>query len=165
MSVGGRIKEARKKAGLKQSELAEKLGVAVITIGQYERNQRQPRLEQLQRIAAALGVSFFDLLSKEERAIYESGVKEGAEAEEWQNYVIDELNRQEGYTYSDVETRLINSFSTLNDDGQQKVVAFSEDLAGNPKYQRTATQEGGESTPPAREGTDTTPDKKPPEGP
>lgn len=56
MSIGERIKEARKKAGLKQSELAEKLGVAVITIGQYERGVRQPRLEQFQRIAAALNV-------------------------------------------------------------------------------------------------------------
>lgn len=62
MSTGERIKAARNKAGLKQSELAEKLGVAVITIGQYERGKRQPRLEQLQAIAAALDVSVNYLL-------------------------------------------------------------------------------------------------------
>lgn len=64
MTVGERIQVARKNAGIKQSELAEKLGVAVITIGQYERGKRQPRLEQLQRIATALGVSVDYLLGQ-----------------------------------------------------------------------------------------------------
>lgn len=59
MTVGERIQTARKKAGMKQSELAEKLGVAVITIGQYERNKRQPRIEQLRAIADALEVPLF----------------------------------------------------------------------------------------------------------
>lgn len=56
MDVGKRIQEARKKAGMKQSDLAERLGVAVITIGQYERGKRQPRIEQLKSIASALNV-------------------------------------------------------------------------------------------------------------
>lgn len=56
MTVGERIQAARKKAGMKQSDLAEKLGVAVITIGQYERGKRQPRIEQLKRVASALDV-------------------------------------------------------------------------------------------------------------
>lgn len=57
MTVGERIQKARKQAGMKQSDLAEKLGIATITIGQYERDKRQPRLEQLEAIAKALGVS------------------------------------------------------------------------------------------------------------
>ncbi len=57
MTIGERLREARKQAGMKQSELAEKLGVAVITIGQYERDKRQPRLDQLEALAKALGVS------------------------------------------------------------------------------------------------------------
>lgn len=56
LDVGKRIQEARKKAGMKQSDLAERLGVAVITIGQYERGKRQPRIEQLKSIASALNV-------------------------------------------------------------------------------------------------------------
>lgn len=165
MTTGQLIKSARKSAGMTQSELAQKLKIPFQSVSQWERDLRNPKKETLQRIAAALGVSYFDLMSKQDRAMYDAGFKDGSEMEEWQNHVIDELNRREGYTYSDVETRLINAFSQLNDDGQGKVAALAEDLAGNPKYQRTATQEGGESTPPAQEGTDTTPEKKPPEDP
>lgn len=62
MTIGERIQMARKNAGMKQSELAEKIGVAVITIGQYERGKRQPRIEQLQRIADALNVELWELV-------------------------------------------------------------------------------------------------------
>lgn len=62
MNIGQRIKEARKNAGLTQRELAEKSGTATGTIQQYELGKRQPRLEQLRAIAAALGVQVVDLL-------------------------------------------------------------------------------------------------------
>lgn len=57
MTIGQRIKEARKSAGLTQRELAEKSGTATGTIQQYELGKRQPRIEQLQAIASALGVT------------------------------------------------------------------------------------------------------------
>lgn len=140
MSVGGQIRKARKKAGLKQSELAEKLGVAVITIGQYERNQRQPRYDQLQRIAAALGTTVNWLLPPD-------------------NYWEDENGEvhTEPIMPSEAEMRewLNESFSALNPAGQQKAVERVEELTEIPKYQRKAILEG----------KDTTPDKKPTESP
>ena len=57
MTLGERIQAARKKANLKQTELAEMIGSSVVTVGQYERDKRQPRLEQLARIADALNVT------------------------------------------------------------------------------------------------------------
>ena len=57
MDYGNNIKLARKEAGLTQEQLAKKCGVATITIRQYESGKRQPRFEQLQEIAIALGVS------------------------------------------------------------------------------------------------------------
>lgn len=63
MSLGEKIQQARKEAALTQAQLAEKCGLAAITIQQYERDKRQPRLEQLVDIANALHVSmlyFFD---------------------------------------------------------------------------------------------------------
>lgn len=64
MTIGQRIKEVRKSAGFTQRELAEKSGTATGTIQQYERGIRQPRIEQLQAIAVALGVSVSDLLGQ-----------------------------------------------------------------------------------------------------
>lgn len=162
MTTGQLIKEARKRAGLTQKGLGERLGITYQTIAQWENDLRNPKLDTLQRIADALGVSFFDLLSKEERAIYERGVQEGTEGEEWLNNMIDAFWKQEGYTFFDIEVHLINAFSQLNDDGQKKAVERVKELAEIPRFQRTTAPE---STPPAREDKDTTPPQDAPQRP
>lgn len=70
MNYGENIKAARKAANLTQDELAKKCGLAAITIGQYERNLREPRQEQLQHIASALGVHVLDLMGYPSSAPY-----------------------------------------------------------------------------------------------
>lgn len=62
MTTGEKIKQFRINKGLKQSELAEKSGISRISIGYYERNERQPGTEQVERLAAALEVSPVDLM-------------------------------------------------------------------------------------------------------
>ena len=56
MEIGQSIQEARKKAKLTQKELAEKVGIATITIQQYERGVRTPKIETIQKIAQALNI-------------------------------------------------------------------------------------------------------------
>ena len=51
---GELIKLARKGKGLTQKQLSEKTGLAVVTIQQYERNLRQPKLENIKNQAALL---------------------------------------------------------------------------------------------------------------
>lgn len=58
MTIGQRIKEARKNAGLTQKELGARLGVAYQTLAQWENDLRNPKQKTIQRIADALGVSF-----------------------------------------------------------------------------------------------------------
>lgn len=75
MEIGKRIQKYRKLAGLTQKELAEKLGVVTGTVQQYELGKRHPRLDQLQRIANALGVEVHELYSdKQEDRDYISRV-------------------------------------------------------------------------------------------
>lgn len=62
MTTGERIQAARKKAGLTQEQLAQKIDSATITIRQYESGKREPRIEQLRKIASALEVSLLYLL-------------------------------------------------------------------------------------------------------
>ena len=62
MTLGENIRNARKKLGLTQADLAEQCEIATITIRQYESNRREPRLEQLQHIARALNVEWTDLV-------------------------------------------------------------------------------------------------------
>lgn len=62
MSIGENIKRLRYSQGLTQKGLAEKTGLAEITIKQYESNKRNPKIETLRSIANVLGVSIAELI-------------------------------------------------------------------------------------------------------
>lgn len=62
MNTGEKIKAERIKAGYTQKKLADLSGVAEITIRQYESGKREPRNEQLIKIAQTLNVNFYDLI-------------------------------------------------------------------------------------------------------
>lgn len=149
MTTGQRIQQARKKAKLSQKQLGEKLGLSASMIGQWENDLRNPKVETLHRIADALLVRVSDLADP---TAYDLGFREGSEVEEFLNSQIDELWAQEGYTHSDQECKLVNAFSQLNDEGQEKVVSYAQDLI--PRYR---AKTGLESTPAPQEGKDTTP--------
>lgn len=60
--IGERIKQVRKEAGMTQQQLAQRLGIPYQSIGQWERGIRKPKIETLQAIADAIGVSLDYLL-------------------------------------------------------------------------------------------------------
>ncbi|WP_118949708.1 helix-turn-helix transcriptional regulator [Taibaiella helva] len=60
-----RIKDVLKEKGISQAWLAKKLEKSYNTINEYVRNVRQPRIEDLYRIAKILDVNAKDLLNEE----------------------------------------------------------------------------------------------------
>lgn len=54
MSLGQRIKIARKNAKMTQAQLAELLGLSTITIRQYEADKREPRYKTIRMLSKAL---------------------------------------------------------------------------------------------------------------
>ena len=62
MTTGQNIKAARKKVGLTQKELAQKLGLSFQSIAQWENDLRNPKLDTIKRIADALHVDWYDLI-------------------------------------------------------------------------------------------------------
>lgn len=56
MTLGQNIKKYRKQKGLTQSELAEMIDLKNITIRKYESDDREPSIETITKIAAALEV-------------------------------------------------------------------------------------------------------------
>lgn len=52
-----RIKEARKLAGINQTELANEIGVTKQLISLYESGKREPKIDKWQKIASVLNVS------------------------------------------------------------------------------------------------------------
>ena len=57
MTIGEKIKLLRKRAGLTQAELAEKLAVTTRAIIYFEKNQRHPSEEVIQRLAKIYEIS------------------------------------------------------------------------------------------------------------
>lgn len=176
MTIGEQIKAMRKKSGYTQKELAEKSGVAMVSIQQYERGVRSPRTEQLLRIAKALNMSTDDLLGLKKVFFQTVGTKEiVGEAymtiEDFQR-PYDPNNKKAVYFESeeallkffksvDSKRLLVQLFNTLNTIGQYKAVERVKELTEIPRYQRQPAENAPESTETTLEGKDTTPDETP----
>ena len=59
--IGAGIKNARLTVGITQAELAHRLGVTPQAVSQYERGIKKPKIETIEKIADALGVSWLHL--------------------------------------------------------------------------------------------------------
>lgn len=61
--IGKKLKDARKKLGLKQSDVAEKADISVNYYARIERNEENPTLETLKRVLKALKLKSAEVLS------------------------------------------------------------------------------------------------------
>lgn len=64
-ALSERIYEQRKKKGLSQSELAEKVGVSTKAVSKWETSEAQPTIDNVQRLATIFGVTSDYLLGTE----------------------------------------------------------------------------------------------------
>lgn len=63
MSIAEHIKNSRKQRHMTQKQLAEKTGLAIITIQQYEAGKYEPKYENLEKLSKALEVPVVDLVN------------------------------------------------------------------------------------------------------
>jgi transcriptional regulator with XRE-family HTH domain len=66
--VGGRLRTARRGAGLTQKQLAERLEVESITVSRWERGVTSPSLPRLRRIAEITETTVSDLVRSSDGA-------------------------------------------------------------------------------------------------
>ncbi len=119
---GERLKAAREAAGLTQEELGQRVGVTGVTIMRYEKNQRQPRLEQLRRIALALNMTVSELV--------EPGY--------WGKVTPEEIDE----AWGGGQARANAAMKQMTEEGRDKVADYAEDIL--PRYQKDASKQGGE---------------------
>lgn len=177
MEIGNLIQEFRRRRGITQAELAERIGVATITIRQYENNKRRPRLEQLRLIAKVLGVDWTDLVPEEEQpqTVVDHMKEKLNNGAPFQKMTDAEMYRAGVLTFKADDDRIAYFYSLLNIDGKLAaskyffqhldrdamgtVADYVQHLSEIPQYQRHDTKQ----SPP--DGTDTTPPgEKPSEG-
>lgn len=68
MTFSESLRLLRKAHGLKQQELADQLGISLRAYQYYERNEREPQLSVLVRIADYFGISLDELAGRENSA-------------------------------------------------------------------------------------------------
>lgn len=73
--LGDRLKEVRLYRNLTQKELAERVGLATITIQGYEANKFKPKLKTLEKIANALDIPLSYFFSSSNPNEFENGSK------------------------------------------------------------------------------------------
>lgn len=131
MTIGENIRQARKRAGLTQKQLAEKSGVATITLQQYERGVREPKLDTIAKIARAMNLFASDLIN-----------------DQWQNVDMTFTDATERYGQETPQYyRMVEAFSTLNHTGAEKAAVAVEDLSKVPEYRREDGAGSGDTTP------------------
>lgn len=104
------LREARKRAGLTQKQLAEKMGVTISFVSQYENGYRTPKPETLEKFSSALGTVIFN---SEENNIYQNPSKNIPEHE---------------------ELALIDNFRKLNATGKQEALKRVQELTEIERY-------------------------------
>lgn len=100
MSVGERIGLMREQAGLTQKALGQKIGVSAVTITRYENGMRNPSINTVFRIAAALDVDPAELFG--EAAVNNTGSR------------IRLARRRAGLTQEHLASRMNIGFQTIS---------------------------------------------------
>ena len=92
MLFGDRIKELRNLADMSQQELANRTGLSLRSIQNYESNQRYPKdVAILNKLCAALGTPIEELMKEEDQFILEAASKFGSRGKNDAEKLIEEV--------------------------------------------------------------------------
>lgn len=123
LSIGDNIKNLRKQAGFSQKELAAMIEQTPTSIMHYEKGDRTPNQEIIEKIATALKVRPSTLL----------------DWDDWENRFNLDGKLSEEVKMIEVkqekeDVKLLQQFHMLNDAGKKKILSDLEDLTMLPKY-------------------------------
>lgn len=92
MLFGDRIKELRNLADMSQQELANRTGLSLRSIQNYESNQRYPKdVAILNKLCGALGTTIEELMKEEDQFILEAASKFGSRGKNDAEKLIEEV--------------------------------------------------------------------------
>ena len=116
MSFSSRLRQAREQAGLTQQAFADKLGVTKSAIGNYENGVSSPKWDIL--------VKIFDVLHVEPNFLYQDDFSAS--------------DSTPSCVLTPTQTKLLDSFDQLNEEGQTKALEYVEDLVLTGRYKKAA---------------------------
>lgn len=128
MSIGSRIKAARREKKLTQEQLAQQCGVTKGAISNYENDVSTPDVEKLSAIMECLGV--------DPNYIY-------------QDFLLPTKNTptppsgEVGVLTADELSRISAAMAQMNEEGRERAVELVEDLASAGRYKKTGSDNLG----------------------
>lgn len=138
MTTGEKIKQARKRAGLTQKDLAARLDTSQSYIAQYEAGTRKPKIETLRKIADAIDFPLFELIGDD--------MKLGAEDLSILELVginaVKVVGSADPERIREDERPLLRYYRDLEDSRKEKVVGYAADQWNLQKMERTAPEDG-----------------------
>jgi len=159
MTVGERIRNARKKQHLTQAALAERMNVSGAMIAQYEKGTRNPKYETILKFAEALEIQAADLLVPDDMPLSEddrAAVGRAAKAvgkwnpQDTVRSTEDVLLTLGDEVFSEDSVNLHSVLSALNRRGMLALIEYAKVLSTTPGY--TADEGGQYLTPEKPEG-------------
>lgn len=109
MSIGSRMKERREELGMTQTQLAEIIGVTKGAVGNYETDANSPK--------ASIMYKVFSALQCDANYLYQ-----------------DEMSQPESNMLPQKERSILKLFRLLNEEGQEKLTDYADDLVQSGKY-------------------------------
>lgn len=168
-TLGEQLKALRVKKGMTQEQLAQKLNTTKAAISRYEKDQRQPRLEQISEIARIVDASpdeLFDLLficpNITQEKEYDSGAEylkylsryvndkmpeliQSLANEDWDGWLTSFDSPFIFYNYNsegmDIAKRLLKAFLMLDRKWQKELVEDAETYLDFQKKRNAKTQQ------------------------
>ena len=134
MTLGDLIKSYRQSHGLTMKQFSDLSGLSKAYISMLEKNRHPqngkeiiPSIETFSKVAIAMKISLHEILE----AVNSNQLIE-------LNQDDPELPAPAAGTasLSASESELVDKFRQLNDDGQEKLLDYAEDLAGLPRYKK-----------------------------
>lgn len=146
MTIGERIKAARKAAGLSQKDLAEKMGVTQSNISQYENDYAKPSAATLFKYAEAIGCGLSDLLFDKSSTIAaieaESNLTPAAKEKRLNEQLLFYESIDKTMLVPDDEEKITFYFNRLNAAGKERLLSYASDLAQIAAYTSPDSEEG-----------------------
>ncbi len=124
MAIGKKIFELRTQKQITQKQLADMCGFSQSALNLWENEKRQPKIEQLYKIAYALEIPVIDLVGIEGIMKRSEDILKKFKIE----HKVDNSLSQ--------ENQLLNLYNTLNVDGQKKAIEQVELLTKIPEYKK-----------------------------
>ena len=128
-NVGTIIKNARKRNGKTQAEVAEYLGISAAAVSRYESGARTPDYEITCQLAAYLHIPFELLMSDELKSWFDAGMAAGEDSV----LASSPLTKEELLLSLD-EEYILDRFSELNTQGQKEAMKRIDEMTRLEEY-------------------------------